>query len=161
MCIVVAPELFLPGKSGRTDSTVSIMSCETFAKELADLPSVSFKFKALNKERLIEDVQKALQVCSFANTVINMQNDIIMKHIKLMETSTSPMDDALAPAPGFASAPVSGPARASVPAFTNANRTFASIVKTTQPIIVKPSVIGVAVTSKEMMSKAKEALKKS
>ena len=32
--IVVAPGLFLPAEFGWTDSTVGIMSCETFAKEL-------------------------------------------------------------------------------------------------------------------------------
>ena len=42
------------------DSTVSIMSCETFAMELADLPSISFDFNALNKEKLTEKVQNAL-----------------------------------------------------------------------------------------------------
>ena len=76
VCIVVAPGFFLPVESGRSDSTVNIMSCETFAKESADLPSVSFNFNALNKGKLIEKVQKALQVCLIADTVINMQNYI-------------------------------------------------------------------------------------
>ena len=41
-----------------------------------------------------------------------------MKHMKKMpETSTSPMDDALSPAPGSAPAPVSAPTPASAPAF--------------------------------------------
>ena len=72
----------------------------------------------------------------------------------------SPMDDALAPVPGSAPASASAPACASVPAFTYASKTFASIVKTTQPIIVKPSDSFAIVTSKEMLSKAIEALKK-
>ena len=60
------------------------------------------------------------------------------------------MDDAPALAPG------SAPASAAV------KKTFASNVKTTQPIIVKPSDKDVVVASKtEMMSKASEALKKS
>ena len=85
-----------------------------------------------------------------------------MKYTKnMLETNTSPMDDALAPAPSSAPAPVSAPACASVPAFTNAIKTFASIVKTTQLIIVKPSDSDFVVTRKEMMSKANEALKKS
>ena len=70
MCIVRAPGFFLPVESGRTDSTVSIMSCETFAKELADFPSISFNSNGINKEKLIEKVQKALQVCSIANTAL-------------------------------------------------------------------------------------------
>ena len=43
-----------------------------------------------------------------------MQIDIIMKHMKnMLETSTTPMDDTLAPAPSPAAAPASAPARAS------------------------------------------------
>ena len=79
-----------------------------------------------------------------------------MKHRKnMLETSTLPMDEALAPTPG------SAPAPASVPVFTNASKTFASIVKITHPIIVKPCDSDVMVTSKEMLSKANKALKKS
>ena len=116
---------------------------------------------ALTKEKLIEKVIKALQVCSIANTVINEQNDIIMKYTKnMLEKSTSPLDDALAPAPDSAPAPVSAPASTSAPAPMNASKTFASVVKNTQPIIVKPSDSDVNVTSKEMLSKANEALKK-
>ena len=76
----------------------------------------------------------------------------------MLETSTSPMDDAPAPAPGSAPAPISAPTPASAPAPTAVKKTFASIVKTTQPIIVKPSDNDVVVASEtEMMSKAHEA----
>ena len=152
--IVVAP-VFLPVESDQTDSTVRIMSCKTIVRDLADLLSISFNFKAPNKEQVIEKDRKALEVCSFANTVINKQNGIIMKHMeKILKTSTLPIDDALAPTPGSAPAPVSVPARASAPVFTNAIKTFASIVKTTQSIIVKHSDHDVIVTSRdEMMRK--------
>ena len=97
-----------------------------------------------------------------ADTIINRQNDIIMKYMeKILETDTSRRDNALAPVPAFVPSPVYAPARASTPASTDANKTFASIVKTTQSIIVKLSDDDAAVASKgEMMSKANEALKK-
>ena len=82
--------VYLSCSAGRTDGTVNIMSCETLAQESADLPSISFKLNSLNKEQLINKVQKALQVCSVANTIINKQNDIIMKYMeKMLETGNS------------------------------------------------------------------------
>ena len=154
-CIVVAPGLFyLSCPAGQTIGTVSIMSCQTFAQELADLPSINSNFNALTKNELIEKVRKALQVCSIANLVINKQNDVIIKYMEeKLETGTSLTDGAIAPAP--VAAPTSAPAS------TAAKKSFASIVKTTQPIIVKPSDSDAAVASKEeMLSKANEALKK-
>ena len=157
-CIVVAPGLFTcrvqPDR--HEVPTVSIMTCQTFAQELADLPSFNSIFKALTKEELIVKVRKALQVCSIANIVINKQNDVIIKYMEeKLETGTSLTDGAIAPAP--VAAPTSAPA----PVSTTAKKSFASIVKTTQPIIVKPSDSDAAVASKEeMLSKANEALKK-
>ena len=85
-----------------------------------------------------------------------------MKHRKnMLETSTLPMDDAIAPAPGSAPAPVSAASPVTASASTAAKKTFASIVKTKQPTIVKPSDNDVVVASKsELMTKANEALKK-
>ena len=86
------------------------------------------------------------------NIVINKQNDVIIK----LETGTSLTDGAIAPAP--VAAATSAPA----PVSTAAKKSFASEVKTTQPIIVKPSYSDAAVASKEeMLSKANDALKKS
>ena len=58
-----------------------------------------------------------------------------------LETGTSLTDGAIAPAP--VSAPISAPG----PVFTTAKKSFASIVKTTQPIFVKPSDSDAAVAS--------------
>ena len=72
-----------------------------------------------------------------------------------METDTSLTVGAIAPAP--VSAPTSAPSPVSI----TPKKSFASIVKMTQPIIVKPSDLDAAVGSKEqMMSKRNEALKK-
>ena len=141
--------------AGQTIGTVSIISCQTFAQELADSPSINSSFNALTKKELIEKVRKALQVCSIANLVINKQNDVTIKYMEeKLETDTSLTDGAIAPAP--VAAPTSAPAPASI----TAEKYFASIVKTTQPIIVKPSDSDAAVASKEeMLSKANEALK--
>ena len=149
-------------RRGLTARTVSIMSCETFAPDLPNLPSISFSFRALNKEQLIEKVQQGLQLFSIANALINELNDIIMKYMeKILETHTLRRDNALAPAPAPAPSPVYAPARASATVSTDTNKTFAFIVKTTQSILVKLSDGDVAVARKgEMMSKANEALKK-
>ena len=156
-CIVVAPGLFyLSCPAGQTMGSLSIISFQTFAQELVDLLSINSNFKALTKEELIAKVRKALQVCSIANIDINKQNDVIIKYMEeKLETGTSLTDGAIAPAP--VSAPTSAPA----PASTTTKNSFALIVKTTQPIIVKPSDGDAAVASKEeMKSKANEALKK-
>ena len=82
--------VYMPCPARQTVGTVNIMSCEIFARELADLPSISFNFESLTKEQVIEKVQKALQVCSFVKIVINKQNDIIMKYVeKKLKTVTS------------------------------------------------------------------------
>ena len=95
-------------------------------------------------------------MCSIANIVINKQSDVIIKYMdERLETGTSLMDGGIAPVP------VSSPTSDSAPASTAAKKSFASIVKTTQPIILKPSDSDAAVPSKEeIMSKANEALKK-
>ena len=76
-----------------------------------------------------------------------------MKYMeKILETGTSRMDSA----PVLV--PVSGPTPASAPAFTAVKKTFTSLVKPVQPIIVKPSDNYVIVPSKdEMMSNANKA----
>ena len=141
--------------AGQTVDTVSIMSRETFARELADLHPFSLNFKALTKEHVIKKVRKDLQVCSLANIVINEQNDIMKYVEKKLETVTLLMEDA------DASAPVSAPTTASAPDSTAAKKTFASIMRTTQHIFVKPSDNDVVFASKtEMMNKANENLKK-
>lgn len=124
--------------------------------------STTFNFKTLTKDKLIEKVRKTLQKCSIANILINKQIDVIMKYMeKMLETSTSLMDDATSPAHASAPAPVYAPTPPSTPASTTARKSFPSIVETTQPIIVKPSDSDDAVSSKdEMMSEANEALKK-
>ena len=77
---------------------------------------------------------------------------------KMLETGTSPIDDAHAPAPGSAPAPVSAPTHASAPVSTDANKIFASIAKTTQQIIVKLSDNDVVIASKDIvMNKANKA----
>ena len=85
-----------------------------------------------------------------------------MKYMeKILETGTLRMDDALAPAPISTPTPVFALARASVPASTDANKIFASIVKMTQPIIEEPSDDNVDAESKEeKMSRANDASKK-
>ena len=88
--------------------------------------------------------------------VITKQNNVDIKYMEeKLESGISLIEGAIAPAP--VSAPTSAPASVS----TAAKKSFASIVKTTQHIIVKPSDSDAAVASKEeMMSKAIEALKK-
>ena len=89
-------------------------------------------------------------MCSIANIVIINQYDVIMKYMeKILEISTSLMDHSIATAP------------VSAPASTAAKNTFVSIVKTTQRIIMKPSVSVAVVASKDYMkSKSYESLKK-
>ena len=58
------------------------MTCETFAQVLADFPSINSNFKSLNKEELIVNVRKALQVCSIANIIINKRNDVTIKYME-------------------------------------------------------------------------------
>ena len=123
------------------------------------MPSTSFNFKALNEMQLIERRQKSWQVSSIANTVIKKHCIIIMKYMDIMlERGSSLMDDRLAPAP--VSAPASTSARVSAPAFRYANKRFASIVKTMQPIIVEPTDDVVVASKEEMMNRANEALTK-
>ena len=71
------------------------MSCEAFAPDFADFPSLNYNFKILNKNQLIEKLQKQLQVFPIANTVIKMQSDSIMKHMaKILETDISLIEEA-------------------------------------------------------------------
>ena len=71
---------------------------------------------------------------------------------KILKTGSSRTDYALVTAPVYATTP------ASAPACTAAKKTFASIVKTTQPTNVKPPDKVTVVASKaDMMSKANEA----
>ena len=52
-CIVVTSGLFyLSCPAGQAIGAVSIMSCQMFAQELADLPSINSNFKSLTKEEL-------------------------------------------------------------------------------------------------------------
>ena len=104
------------------------MRCEAFAQELADLPPISFNFEALTNEQVIKKVRKVLQVCWFANIVINKQNDVIMKYMdEMLVTGTSRSDDATAPAS------FSDPTPASYPNSIPAKNTLASIMKTMHP----------------------------
>ena len=79
ICIVVVPIIFtwinaLSCQNGRTVSTAYIMSCETYDQKVVDLALISVNFKPLNKEHLIEKLQKALQVSSIAIIVTKQQN---------------------------------------------------------------------------------------
>ena len=78
------------------------MSCITVLNKLLQIKHLSNNFK----EQLIEKLKKALHVSSIANTVINKQNDINMKHVEeVLETGTSRMNDA--PTPASTPAPAS------------------------------------------------------
>ena len=97
----------------------------------------------------MEKIGMASQVTSIADTFIYKKTDIVMKHMtKMLWTDIPRMDEAHALA------------ATSAATSTGAQRTFASVVKTTQPTTAGLSDYNVAAAIKdENMRKTIEALK--